>query len=109
MNISRNQFSDRLKAFNVLTRGFVYDERDAETRDYIKRIIVTGHKLVTGKIQDEDVDFDIYDIVTLMVANDRPYMRDYLNNIDPMNITNEDYESLNKVLASLIHDNTTEL
>ena len=109
MDFGRNQFSDRLKAFNVLTHGFVFDEKDEDTRKYLRRIIVTGHKLVTGKMKDEDVEFDIYDIVTLLTANSRPYMRQYLEDVNPENITEEDYISLNNVLASMIEDNANML
>ena len=106
MYFSRNQFSDRLKAFNVLTHGFVYDEKDEETRNYLKRILTTAHKLVTKKIEDADIEFDIYEIVILMTAEDRVYMREYLMHINPENISDADYITLNSVLVSMISDNS---
>lgn len=109
MQLIRNQFSERLNAFNVLTRGFLHNEKDDETKEFLKRVIITGHNLVINAIEDKDIDFDIYDIVTLIVSTDRPYMRDYLKHIDPKNVHEEDYQSLNNVLTSLISDNSNEL
>jgi hypothetical protein len=106
MEFNRNLFSERLKSFYTLTRGFVNDEKDEKTRIFLRKIIITGHNLVTGKIKDEDIDFDIYEIVVLMTSADRPYMRDYLTGIDPNNITDADYKSFNDVLSSMIADNS---
>ncbi|RLD66395.1 MAG: hypothetical protein DRI84_04930 [Bacteroidetes bacterium] len=107
-HLAKNNFSSRINAFNVLTHGYVYDEQDEETRSYLKKIIITAHKMVTEKIKDEDIDFDIYDIVTIMIGNDKPYMRKYLKSIDPDNLTEDHYVALSNVIASMIADNYTE-
>ena len=108
MHFHQNNFANRIKSFSLLTHGFTFDEKNDEIRRYLKKIIITAHNLVTNKIKDEDIEFDIYDIVTGLANVDKPYMRRYLEGVDPTNIKDEDYITLNNVLASMMAENSNE-
>lgn len=97
-------FSNRMKAMNVLAQSLTYDEPNEEIREFLERIISSAHEKLNNKIKDEDIDFDIYEIVTSMVNSDKPYLTNYLQEIDPDNLTEDHLISFNNIISSVVSD-----
>ncbi len=99
-----NHFSNRIKAINTLTHSFEFGENNAELRDYLERIITTAHDKLTNKIKDEDIDFDIYEIVTSMISSDKPKLVDYLKEIDTSNLNDQHLNSFNSIISTVVSE-----
>lgn len=100
----KSNFSNRMKAMNVLAHSLSHDEPNKEIRDYLERVISSAHDKLTHKIQDDEIDFDIYEIVTSMVNSDKPYLINYLQEVDPQNLTEDHLRSFNNIVSSVVSD-----
>src|SRR5687767_12145759 len=104
MYLGRKNFANQINAFKLLAQGYAFEEKDDETRDFLRKVIIEAHGVLTKKITEKDLSFETYDIVTTMIDNERTFIREYLSKLDPNNLTDEDYKTLFNVLGSIISD-----
>lgn len=97
-------FSDQLNTLKLLTQIEAYEDGNLDNKKYLAQIIKEAHDLVTNKINEREVSFEVYDVVMKMVEPERENLITFFQEVDPENITHEDFVTLNNVLSSIIDD-----
>jgi hypothetical protein len=104
MYFAKESLHNEFYSYQRLINDVIENNTDERFKSFLDEIIKTTHSLVINEIQQDNVNHKFYDLVIALADYEKKYTREFFKNIDPNQISESDYLTVESILSSIIHD-----